>query len=154
MQRITLICVGTLKSPWVLDGISQYTVRIKNEAQFEIVELPASKESDPNKQKEDESKRLAEAISKRSGQVWILDETGKSMTSEKFSEAVSNARDLGSEMIFVIGGAYGLSDEIKSSGDHILKLSDMTLPHELCRVVFLEALYRALQIEKGTGYHH
>lgn len=154
MQKITLLCVGSLKSSWAADACAQYTDRLRGDMNLEIVELPASKERDPVRQLQEESSRLLEALEKRTGSVWVLDERGKGMTSEKFSGELSSLRDAGQPILFVLGGAFGLSDAIRNTADYMLQLSSMTLPHELCRVFFLEQLYRAMQIQKESGYHH
>lgn len=154
MHKITLLCVGSLKSSWAAEGCKQFTDRLRGTLDLEIVELSASKERDLDRQLQEESAGILEAMEKRSGSMWVLDETGKSMTSGEFSHALSSLRDTGQSVIFVIGGAYGLNDAVRRKADYMLRLSDMTLPHELCRVFFLEQLYRAMQIEKGSGYHH
>ena len=117
------------------------------------MELPASKEKDPDRQREDESTRLLGAAKKLDGDLWILDERGKGMTSEIFAKELGKAHDTGTTLIFILGGAYGLTDAVRSAG-RLLRLSDMTLPHELCRVMFLEKLYGVGEINRGTGYHH
>ena len=154
MIHITLLCVGTPRSGWVQEGVGQYADRLQHDVQFQIICLPASKEKDPTKQREDESIRLIDALQKREGVVWLLDEQGKAMTSPDFSQCISTAHDEGQSIIFVLGGAFGVTDFVRNAADRTLRLSDMTLPHELCQVLFLEQLYRALQIKKGTGYHH
>lgn len=153
MQHITLLCIGTVKEAWANDGCAFYGERLERATKLEIVELPASKEKDAAKQQEDESARLIAAANKIGGALFVLDETGKGMTSQQFSQLIGAARDQGSHIVFLLGGAYGLTDDVKHAGKR-LKLSDMTLPHELCRVVFLEQLYRATEILKGSGYHH
>ncbi|PIR52556.1 hypothetical protein COU76_05890 [Candidatus Peregrinibacteria bacterium CG10_big_fil_rev_8_21_14_0_10_49_10] len=152
MKNITLLCIGSLKISWSAEGCAQFVDRLSRE--LEIVELPASKEKDPTRQMEDESRRLLEAIEKRKGLVWVLDERGKGMTSQTFSHALVSPSDRGEHILFVLGGAYGLTDAVRERAAKIMRLSEMTLPHELCRLVFLEQLYRAIQIQKGTGYHH
>ncbi len=154
MQKITLICIGSIKESWAQDACQDYIKRIDRDSDFELLELPASKQSDPVKQIEEESDRIIEALSKREGSVWVLDERGKSYSSTSFSSEISKLRDEGSSIIFIIGGAYGLSDEVRNRSDQLIALSEMTLAHELCRAVFLEQLYRSLQIIKGTEYHH
>ncbi len=154
MQKITFICVGALKEAWVTEGCEHYVDRIKNEAAFEVLELPASKERDPQRQQEEESERILNALEKRKGLVWVLDETGKSFTSESFAKELSTVADRGEHVIFVLGGAYGMTKALKDNADRLIALSGMTFPHELCRLIFVEQLYRALQIKKGTGYHH
>jgi len=154
MLRITLLCVGTPRSSWILDGIQQYTERLQHDIQLEIVSLSASKEKNADKQREEESARILEAVAKREGEPWLLDEKGKSMTSPDFSSSIQMAHDEGRSLIFILGGAYGVTDAVRTTAQKSLRLSDMVFPHELCQVVFLEQLYRAIQIQKGTGYHH
>lgn len=154
MQRITLLCIGRLKTPWAFEASSQYIQRLRTTTQLTIEELSASKEKDPDKQRDDESEKIMDRLEKLDGEVWVLDETGKAKTSEEFSQLIGQSKDRGEHLIFVVGGAYGLSSEVKNSARHTLKLSDMTLPHELCRVLFLEQLYRAGEMLKGSGYHH
>jgi 23S rRNA (pseudouridine1915-N3)-methyltransferase len=96
----------------------------------------------------------AQDARKQRGQFWTLDERGKQMTSIEFAEDLGRLKDRGEPVTFLLGGAYGLSDEARSAAHRTLSLSRMTLPHELCRIVFLEQLYRAIQINKGSGYHH
>ena len=152
-MRIILLCIGKIKSSWILEGCSDYAERLERGLNFSITELPASKEKDPDRQREDESVRLLAAARKFDGDLWILDEHGKGMTSENFAKEIGKARDVGTTLIFILGGAYGLTDAVRSVG-RLLRLSDMTLPHELCRVLFLEQLYRAAEILRGKGYHH
>ena len=80
--------------------------------------------------------------------------TGKELDTVAFSEYLGEKRDHGLSVTFVIGGAYGLDDRVRERADLVLSLSKMTLPHELCRLVFLEALYRSLDVLRGGKYHH
>ncbi len=154
MRRMQLLCIGSLKTSWLAEAARFYTERIEHDAQFEVIELPASKQKDPLKQQQEECDRILEKLEKIDGVIWVLDETGKGMTSPKLSEELSKLADRGDSITFVLGGAYGLNDQVRKRAHQLLKLSDMTFPHELCRIVFLEQLYRALQIKKGSGYHH
>ncbi len=153
MQHVTLLCIGAIKESWAKEACAFYLERLERAAKFEVVELPASKEKDPEKQQRDESARLIDSANKLGGALFVLDEKGKGMTSEQFSQLVGMAKDHGEHLVFLLGGAYGLIDDVKNAGRRI-KLSDMTLPHELCRVVFFEQFYRATEILKGSGYHH
>lgn len=153
MQKMTLLCIGAVKDSWAKEGCAHYIERLERAAKLEIVELPASKEKDPTKQQEDESLRLLAAANKLDGALFVLDESGKGMTTVQFSQLIGMSRDQGTHVVFLLGGAYGLTPDVKKSG-RAIRLSDMTLPHELCRVVFLEQLYRATEILKGSGYHH
>ncbi len=147
---ITLLAVGSVKSPWADEGCKQYLGRV----QMDVIEASPSKQKDPVRQMEEESAALLSRLEKMQGQVWVLDETGQSMTSPEFSKALEHLSDRGESVILVLGGAFGLSDSVRTRADKLVRLSDMVLPHELCRVVLLEQVYRAEQIKKGTGYHH
>ena len=153
MQKIILLTIGRLKESWSRDACSFYADRLKHVLKLEIVELPPSRETDARRQVDDESRRILKFIEDYEADVWVLDERGKAMTSPVFAEEVSRARDSGRTLVFILGGSYGLSDAVRATGKQ-MKLSDMVLPHELCRVVFLEQLYRATEIAKGSGYHH
>lgn len=153
MQRIRLLTVGQLKTPWIREGCGEYRKRMTPLAFFDIEELPASRENRPEKQVREESDRLLKAFGGEDVLV-ILDETGKEVDTVEFSKFLGEKRDHGLSITFVIGGAYGLDDRVRERADLVLSLSKMTLPHELCRLVFLEALYRALDVLRGGKYHH
>ncbi len=152
-MKIMLITVGSLKTLWAKDACVQYIDRLDRMINFDVRELPASKATDPAKQRAEECDRILKALKDTDGDIWILDERGKSFTTLQFAAELSKATDRGTSLIFVLGGAYGLIDEVRTKGK-LLQLSAMTLPHELCRVVFLEQLYRVCEVNKGSGYHH
>lgn len=154
MQNVILITVGSLKKSWIKEGCKDYADRIRRDFSFELIELSASKQKEPQKQLEEESNTILDALKKRKGLIVVLDELGEGFLSTAFADFISALEDRGDSIIFIIGGAYGLNDAVRSAADRIIKLSDMTLPHELCRILFLEQLYRASQICKKTGYHH
>lgn len=154
MQRLTLLTVGKVKTSWINEGCAEYFSRMRGGAKLEVLEVSAGKEKDPAKQREEEGAKLIAAIRKIDGDAWVLDEKGERMTSHEFAFFLSQAKDVGRHVVFVLGGAYGLSTEVRKTAKGSLRLSDMTFPHELCRLVFAEQLYRALEISKGSGYHH
>ncbi|TSC79236.1 MAG: hypothetical protein G01um101425_736 [Candidatus Peregrinibacteria bacterium Gr01-1014_25] len=153
MQRITLLCIGHPKARWIEAGCEEYLRRFGRDIDVQVVEIADSRERDPQRQVADESVRLLIAADRFPGQRWILDERGLRVTSPAFAELIGKARDRGDKLTFLLGGAYGVNDAVRQSGQ-LLRLSDMTFPHELCRLVFLEQLYRAGEIAKGSGYHH
>ncbi len=154
MQKITLLCVGSLKIHWITAGCADFLARLRHVCAVDVVEVPASKQKDSSRQAEEESQRLLRVLEKQEGDVWVLDERGKDMSSTAFADALESTRDAGRPLTFVLGGAYGLTDAVRSRAYRMLKLSDMTFPHELCRLIFLEQLYRAHEIRRGSGYHH
>ena len=151
-MKHVLFVVGSLKSSWVKDGCKQYLDRLS----IDVVELPASKQKDWVQQVEEESERILKGLGqgKGKGQVWLFDERGEVMTSLEFAEQLSALQDLGESITFVLGGAYGVNDAVRSVATRVIRFSDMVFPHELARVLILEQLYRAQQIQRGSGYHH
>ncbi len=153
LQRIRLLTIGQIKTSWIRDGCSEFRKRLSSLTFFDVEEFPASKQNRPEKQVREESDRLLEAFGGEDVLV-VLDERGKDMTTEEFSTFLSDQKDHGLSVTFVIGGAYGFDDRVRERAHHVLRLSAMTLPHELCRLLFLESLYRALDLAKGGKYHH
>lgn len=154
MHKVTLLAIGSLREPWAKDAARMYRERLKPSMDFNVLELPPSRQPHASGQMVEESERLVLSAQKLKGELWVLDETGKQMASKEFAEEIGKVRDRGEPVTFVIGGAYGLTDKVRSSAHKVISLSSMTLPHELCRIVFLEQLYRASEILKGSGYHH
>ena len=119
-----------------------------------VLELAPSRGKEAGQQQAEESERVLKMLEKMEGEVWLLDERGKAMTSPEFAAEMGRAKDMGRELVFVLGGAYGFTEGVRNKIAKKLRLSDMVLPHELCRVVFLEQVYRAGEIGRGSGYHH
>ena len=154
MQKLTLLLVGRPKTPWISEGMEQFTQRLRFSYDLRVVEVAPSKSPDSAKQREEESKKILEHIEKLPGVKILLDEQGDGVSSPEFSKMLTRARDVGESVTFIIGGSFGVLDSVRSAVQKSLKLSDMTLPHELCALVFLEQLYRAAEIAKGSGYQH
>lgn len=95
-------------------------------------------------------RRQGEGILKQSSAYVLVDEKGRQMTSAGFASFMSGK----SRIDFVLGGPYGVSDEVRAAAGDAISLSRMTLTHEMARLLFLEQLYRAMTIIKGRGYHH
>ncbi|MFA7682459.1 MAG: 23S rRNA (pseudouridine(1915)-N(3))-methyltransferase RlmH [Candidatus Peribacteraceae bacterium] len=150
-MRIKLLCIGSVKTSWIREGCGEYLRRNRD---VELIELPASKQRDTEKQAAEESARILKKLTDDAGEVWVLDERGSQVSSRDFAAALASLHDSGTSVAFVIGGAYGLDDSVRKRANRILSLSAMTLPHELARLLFLEQLYRAQEIQKGSGYHH
>lgn len=85
----------------------------------------------------------------------LLDERGKSMKTIEFADMLEDAKNESQDLIFIIGGSYGVDLEVFSQIPHqTLKISDFVMPHSLALLVLLEQIYRANEIMKGSGYHH
>ncbi len=105
-------------------------------------------------EEKEERQKILDVLEKTDGVIIALDDKGKEFSSLEFAAWISKQKDSGQTLTFALGGAYGLDDRIRAKATLTLSLSRMTLPHELCKLVFLEQLYRAHSILAGSGYHH
>ena len=158
-MNIELLCVGRLKDRFFEEAAAEYIKRLGAYGKVTIREIPASPlpEKPSDGQIEGALKKEAEAIKKlipKHAAVFPLCIEGKMLTSEEFSQLI-NATAVGgqSTIVFLIGGSYGLSEELKTAGKLRLSLSPMTFPHRLARIMLLEQLYRAFTILEGKTYH-
>ncbi|MDQ6978390.1 MAG: 23S rRNA (pseudouridine(1915)-N(3))-methyltransferase RlmH [Ghiorsea sp.] len=147
-MKLRLLVVGKAGKDF-RDYEASLKKRLQGAHQFEIVELPESKAKQLNQIKADEAKHIL----KTTQQGFVLfDEKGKSLSSMQwadfFKTQVGNA-----SIDFVIGGAAGVSDDVRQQAKHIWSLSNLTLPHQLARVLVVEQLYRAFSIIQGHPYH-
>lgn len=159
MQNITLICIGKLKESYLRDAVSEYIKRLSGLCKLNLIELSAEKLSDNPSQKEienaleNEGKRILEKIPK-GAYVYTMCIEGKQKTSEELSSEMDNLAVRGySNITFIIGGSFGISERVKVVSDFRLSMSKMTFPHQVARVMLLEQIYRATQISIGTKYH-
>ena len=158
MLNFTLITVGSLKEDYLRRAVAEYEKRLSAYCRPNIVELKEVKLPDsPSKSEIDaaldsEADRILAAIPPRAYKVALCVE-GKQMSSEKLAATIENATQLHSDVAFIIGSSYGLSPRVKSAADLRLSFSELTFPHQLMRVITVEAVYRAFTIIKGTKYH-
>lgn len=153
-MRLRLIWVGRTERGWVGDGVEHYLGRVARSWTVDQVVLPEAGRGEPAYQQRLESERIMAAL-KPGERVVVLDERGKPMASPQFADRIGSWRDQGvRQIVFVVGGAYGMTDEVRTRADLVLSLSAMTFPHQLVRVLFAEQLYRASAILQGSPYHH
>lgn len=159
MQKVTLICVGKLKEKFYAQATAEYAKRLIRFCKLEIVELPESRLSDSPSPAEISQALTAEAalieakLPKGSALVAMCIE-GEELSSPQLAEKMRQFAVSGvSNLTFLIGGSVGLSPAIKAQADFRLSMSPMTFPHHLARVMLLEQIYRAYQINAGTKYH-
>lgn len=155
MLHLTLICIGKTNESYVKEGLDKYLKLLSKYCKPNLIELNDVKNANklpPEKLKEEEAKLLQQHLPEKSV-ILFLDETGKTMDSPKFAQYLEKKSLEASNIVFVIGGSYGLSTEIKKRGESI-SLSAMTFNHQMVRVILLEQIFRAFTILKGTGYHH
>ncbi len=157
-MRLTVIAVGGLKEKFFREAAAEYQKRLSAYAKLEILEIAEARlrgESGAEiaRALEEEGGRILQKIGPRA-YVTALCVEGRQMGSVEFSEKLAEVTASGrSELVFVIGGSHGLSDAVKRRADLRLSFSEMTFPHQLMRVVLLEQLYRACNIEAGGKYH-
>lgn len=156
-MKITLLTVGKTDRDWVKQGLGIYVSRLRHYVPFSMVEIPELKNVS-SLSKEQIKKREGELILKNirpTDDVILLDEHGKEYTSVQMAGVIQEKISyVGKDMVFVIGGAYGFSDEVYSRANSKISLSKMTFSHQMVRAIFAEQLYRAFTIMKGEPYHH
>lgn len=156
-MKIALVQTGKTTDKNISEVADLYTNRIKKYTSFEIITLPDLKISGNipvQDQKLREGKKLLQLIN-GDDYVILLDERGKEFRTIEFSVLMGKMFMLPKKRIlFVIGGAWGFSDEVYNRADLKMSLSKMTFPHQLVRLLFLEQLYRVFTVIKGEPYHH
>jgi 23S rRNA (pseudouridine1915-N3)-methyltransferase len=153
MNKITIVAVGKIKEKFWQTGITEYVKRLKPYTVLNFVEIKAEAFSNQNKKQAQiiENQRLIKALEKYNQQnIYLLAEAGQEFDSLKFAKFIASTP----EMILVIGGALGWAEEIKQKYPQNISLSQLTMPHEMARVVLLEQIYRATSIIKGKEYHY
>ncbi len=144
------------KDKWFTEALEVYSKKISNILKFELLAIKAPKLGRDHKaDKVKKEQQLLEDKLGKSSYVILFDEKGKSMNSLEFSETLQTLVDGGNGQIdFVIGGAFGVSDEVKNMANLKVNLSPMTLNHHVATIVGLEQVYRALSISKNLPYHN
>ena len=157
MLTVNVIVVGKLKEAYLRDACAEYCKRLQAFCRINVVELPEYRLPDkPSESQiiagmEQEGKAI---LQKAKGVIVPLCIEGKQIASDEFADYFDQQAISGvSEISFVIGGSFGLSDEVKAAGKFKMSMSKMTFPHQLARVMLLEQIYRAFAILAGTRYH-
>ena len=159
MQKVTILCVGKLKEKFYLEAAAEYAKRLQRHCRLELVELPEQRLPDAPTQGEIDAALEKEAAAvrerlPRGGALVAMCIEGQLLSSEALSRKLQDFTLGGkSQVAFLIGGSFGLHPSLKAQADLRLSMSPMTFPHHLARVMLLEQLYRAFQIQEGTRYH-
>jgi 23S rRNA (pseudouridine1915-N3)-methyltransferase len=147
-MKLVILSVGKEKDEVIADMVKYFELRLLRYLPLEWIYVP----HEVTKEKEGE-KILS--LLKKEDYVVLLDEKGKDIKSEVLAELIENRMvDSVRRMVFIIGGAYGVSENVVVRANYVWKLSSLVFPHMLVRVIVLEQLYRALTIIKGEKYHH
>ena len=158
-MRITILAVGKIKEKYLRDGIAEFVKRLGPFCRLEIKELDEERmPDDPSAaQKEQALAREGERLLKQIPQgsrVFVLDIIGKQQSSEELAETFASlAVDGDSSLTFIIGGAFGLSEDVRKAAHVRLSFSKMTFTHQMIRLLLVEQIYRAFKIWRGEPYH-
>ena len=158
MLKVRFITHGTLKEAYLRDAAAEYEKRLGAFCKFEMIQLKEERLSDDPSQNEintaleRESEKIFAQIPPRAYVVAMCVE-GKELSSPELADKLDEVANRTSDVCFIIGSSFGLSDAVKKRADLRLSVSKLTFPHQLMRVVLLEAVYRAFNIQKGTKYH-
>ena len=159
MQKVTVLCVGKLKEKFYMDAAAEYAKRLSRFCKLELVELPEERLPEDPSPAQIEAALLKEAAAIRAklpagAALVALCVEGELRSSEALARQMAAWAGQGvSQLVFLIGGSFGLHPSIKGSAKLRLSMSPMTFPHHLARVMVLEQIYRAYQINAGTRYH-
>ena len=159
MMRITILAAGKIKEKYLTMGIGEYVKRLAPFARVEIREIseermperpsPAEKEQVLRR----EGERLLRLVPEGSV-LFVLDVSGREMASEEFAERLAELALAGrSSITFLIGGAFGLSGEVREAADELVSFSRFTFTHQMVRLLLVEQIYRACKINRGEKYH-
>lgn len=154
-MQLIIIAVGHKMPAWIEDGFSEYAKRMPPECRIQLkeikpVERSGSKTADTVMALE---RAKIEAAIPKGSRIIALDERGKDLTSTQLSQYLTQWQQNGHDVTFVIGGADGLDAGFKASADMLVRISSLTLPHGMVRVLLAEQLYRAWSITQNHPYH-
>lgn len=152
-MKVTIISVGKKHAGFVQDGIELYSKRVNRYADLEWHLIPPIALQGPGAA-QGESERILRAL-QPDDYVILLDETGRQLGSQDFAHFFEQRQVQATKrVILVIGGAYGVTGDVKQRADFVMSLGPLVMPHQLVRLVLAEQLYRAFTIIRGEPYHH
>ena len=158
-MKITLVCAGKLKEKYLRDGMALYEKRLRPYADISTVEISEERMKEKPSAAEKAEILRREGVRLRAqvpqdAYLVVLDMGGAECSSEELSAKIDRLGVEGrSHIVFLIGGPFGLSDDVRSAADLLLSFSHFTLPHQLIRLFLIEQIYRAFKISRGEPYH-
>ena len=156
-MKVKFICIGKTGKSFLEEGENEYLKRLKHYIPVERIEIPDLKNAKKltfEQIKEQEGKEILAKV-QTGDHLILLDERGDFYSSVQFSNFLQQKFNSGGKAIaFVVGGAYGFSDEVYQASIGKISLSKMTFSHQMVRMIFFEQLYRAMTILRGEPYHH
>jgi 23S rRNA (pseudouridine1915-N3)-methyltransferase len=154
-MKLVIIAVGHKMPDWIANGFDEYAKRMPPELRIELKEIkPEQRSSGRNAESvmAAEKQRIEAALPKNA-RVVALDERGRDWTTMQLAQALPGWQQDGRDVAFIIGGADGLDPEVKARAELLLRVSSLTLPHGMVRVLLAEQLYRAWSITQNHPYH-
>lgn len=153
-MKLKIIAPGKIKEKWLQGGIDEYKKRLSKYCSTEIIEVADSPDSLPTEAALAKEGELILSKIKPDDVVWVMDLHGKLMTSEEISQAlVKDMERGGSSITIVIGGSNGLAPALVNRADRRICLGNITLTHQMTRLILLEQIYRGYKIASGEKYH-
>lgn len=156
-MNVTVLMIGKTSESYCRQGIQIYLDRLKHYLNITWTELPDIKERknlSPRQVKEKEAESIIKKLPSKCTLV-ILDENGAEYSSTGFAGFIQKQVNSGiKELAFVIGGAYGISEDVRNISDYVISLSRLTFTHQMARLIFAEQLYRAMTIIRNEPYHN
>jgi len=158
-MKISIVAAGKLKEKYLTEGIKEFLKRLTPFANVNIIEINEEKMKDNPSEAEkqqvlaQEGQRLLKQVPEGSYLI-VLDVYGKNLSSEELAAKIDSLALNGkSHITFLIGGAFGLSQEVRQAADLLLSFSNMTFTHQMVRLMLVEQIYRAFKINRGEKYH-
>lgn len=148
---IKIICVGKIKEKYLEEAINEYEKRISKYTKIEIIEVK-DYSFDKEKTLNQEQLEIKSHITSKD-YIITLEIEGKQITSKELANKISKTLIIKPNVTFIIGGSFGISEEIKKISDYNLSFSKLTFPHQLFRVILLEQIYRSFKIINNESYH-
>src|SRR5574344_302878 len=149
---ITIICVGKIKEKFFKEAINEYTKRISKYTKLNIIELEDFDYDDKNLILKKEAELILKNINIKS-HIITLEIDGTMYDSIEFGNNINNRLIHNSNITFIIGGSYGISDNVKKLSTEKISFSKLTFPHQLFRIILLEQIYRSYKILNNESYH-
>lgn len=154
-MKLGILAVGNRQPDWVVAGCEEYLKRMPRELPANVIEIKPEARSGGRTREQlmaGERNRIETALP-ASARIVALDERGEDLSSEQFARRIETWMGEGRDSVFLIGGADGLDPALKARADTLLRLSSLTLPHGVARLLLCEQLYRAASLIKGHPYH-
>jgi len=153
-MKLKVLWVGKTQEEWVRSGTEEYAARIRRYLPLEISEVKEEKGAHEEAGRGAECARLMKSVPKNARLI-LLDERGEQLTSPQLAAFLGAERDRGTgDLVFVVGGAYGFSEDFRARAVKTIALSRMTFTHQMVRIFLLEQVYRGLTILNNEPYHH